>query len=167
MGTILSIYALSFHSADTQDRSDSILSCEDNFLNAAVVVAGQSFGLSQFYGALKDIYGTACWSWGAGSEKRRFTWLHPIFEYLCIIQHKLLKKRFMGDVVLQVWNEINSSTELASAPRSDWLKRYHQRFPFGLNAHLGWKVRWCRSSPKRTLDNEWVQNLSRWSILPK
>ena len=75
--------------------------------------------------------------------------------------------RFMGDVVLQVWNEINSSTELASAPRSDWLKRYHQRLPFGLNAHLGRKVRWCRSSPKRTLDNEWVQNLSRWSILPK
>ena len=73
MGTILSIYALSFHSADTQDRSDSILSCEDNFLNAAAVVAGQSFGLSQFYGALKDIYGTACSSWGAGSEKRRFT----------------------------------------------------------------------------------------------
>ena len=75
--------------------------------------------------------------------------------------------RFIGDVVLQVWNEINSSTELASAPRSDWLKRYHQRLPFGLNAHLGRKVRWCRSSPKRTLDNEWVQNLLRWSIMPK
>ena len=73
MGTILSIYALSFHSTDTQDWSDSILSCEDNFLNAAAVVAGQSFGLSQFYGALKDIYGTACSSWDAGSEKRRFT----------------------------------------------------------------------------------------------
>ena len=66
-----------------------------------------------------------------------------------------------------VWNEINSSTELASAPLSDWLKRYHQRVPFGLNAHLGRKVRWCRSSPKRTFENEWVQNLSKWSILPK
>ena len=75
--TVLSIYTISFQSMDTQDRSDSILSCEDNFLNAAAVVTGQSFGLSQFYGALKDIYGTGCSPWGAGSEKKEIYLIAP------------------------------------------------------------------------------------------